>query len=132
MRVGLAYLAVAWIVLQVIDIMAGILAWPAWFLELGLFAIATGFPIALLLAWFYDVTPEGVRESSDVDVTAETPGIGGRKIDFVIIGALCIVILWLALKDRIMSPPDDDLPQAIPLKKSSPPRSSILLLSYLS
>ncbi len=56
-------------------------------------ALVIGFPIAMLVAWIYELTPEGFVRTEDVDV-AETKGVG-RVFDFVIIGVLLLVIAML-------------------------------------
>ena len=109
-RVALAYLAIAWLVLQVIDVLSGILVWANWVAQSSLIVLAVGFPVALLLAWSYDVTPEGiVGDSGAADVPVPTR-LGGRKIDFVIIGALVLVIALLIAKDSIIVDVDPSVP----------------------
>jgi Tol biopolymer transport system component len=111
LRVTVAYLAISWLVLQVIDLVSGILLWPNWVAQLSLVTLAVGFPIALLLAWFYDATPEGIREDTgEADVAVPTR-FGGRRIDFVIIGALSFVIILLLVKDRFVPPASDSYPK---------------------
>jgi len=113
-RIGAAYLAVAWLVLQIIDTVHGLLNLPGWVGLYTLIAMAIGFPIALFLAWAYELTPEGIRSAEDVDVEQPVARFGGRKIDFVIIGALSLVIVLLILKDILVPPvPSDDA--AIPM-----------------
>lgn len=110
-RVAIAYLAVAWLLLQVIDVVAGILLWPNWVAQLFLIVLAVGLPIALLLAWYYDVTPEGIKvDAGDGDVAVRSR-FGGRRVDFVIIGALSFVIVLLLVKDIILPPVSDSYPK---------------------
>ena len=59
-RVGVAYLAVSWLILQVTDTIVPILELPAWVMRLILLLLLIGFPVALALAWAYEITPEGV------------------------------------------------------------------------
>ncbi|HET9419210.1 MAG TPA: hypothetical protein VFO30_07705, partial [Chthoniobacterales bacterium] len=62
-------------------------------IRLMVIALAAGFPIAMLVAWLYELTPEGFVRTEDVDL-ARQKGIG-RKWDFVIIGVLLLVIVML-------------------------------------
>ncbi|MBA3969405.1 MAG: protein kinase, partial [Gemmatimonadetes bacterium] len=62
-RVAVVYAAVAFVVVQVADIAFPALGMPDWTLALVIVLAALGFPIALVLAWAYDLTPEGVRRS---------------------------------------------------------------------
>jgi TolB-like protein len=60
-RVGVAYLVVGWLLIQVASTVAPQLNLPEWAPRLITFVIMLGFPIALVLAWILDVTPEGIR-----------------------------------------------------------------------
>ena len=57
-RVAIAYLAVAWLVIQVSDIVLDNIAAPEWLMKALLFFLAIGFPIAILFAWAYEMTPD--------------------------------------------------------------------------
>ena len=57
----LLYAIVAWIVLQVADIVLPALTVPDWGISLVLTLLVLGFPVALVLGWVYQVTPEGIR-----------------------------------------------------------------------
>ncbi|MDQ3555458.1 MAG: hypothetical protein M3409_01595, partial [Gemmatimonadota bacterium] len=65
-RVAMVYAAVAFVVVQVADIAFPALRLPEWTLTLVVVLIALGFPVALVLAWAYDVTPRGVRRTDSV------------------------------------------------------------------
>jgi len=103
-RLGAAYLAVAWLVLQVLDVVRDILVVPDWIGRYLLFALAIGFPFALILAWVYELTPEGVKHMDDAGVPTKTPPFGGRRIDFLIIGALSLVIVLLIVNNYVLPP----------------------------
>jgi hypothetical protein len=60
-RVGIAYLVVGWLLIQVASTVAPQLNLPEWAPRLITFVIMLGFPIALVLAWVLDVTPEGIK-----------------------------------------------------------------------
>jgi TolB-like protein/Flp pilus assembly protein TadD len=60
-KVGAAYLLVAWVLIQVAATVAPQLDFPAWVPRLITFVLLLGFPVALVLAWIFDRTPEGVR-----------------------------------------------------------------------
>lgn len=107
LRVAAAYLAIAWLALQIVDTLSGFIPVPEW---LGLYLLAglvIGFPIAVFLAWAYELTPEGVRAAADAPEVEGSLRFGGRKVDFVIIGALLMVIVLLLLANRIAPPVSD-------------------------
>lgn len=101
-RVAAAYLAIAWLVLQVIDTVAGFITIPDWLGLYLLIGLVVGFPIAVFLAWAYELTPEGIRLAADAPVVEHETRFGGRKLDFVIIGALALVIVLLVLSGSIV------------------------------
>lgn len=103
-RMGAAYLAMAWLVLQILDVVQNILVVPDWIGRYALFALIIGFPFAIVLAWVYELTPEGVKHMDDVDVPQKSTPFGGRKIDFLIIGALSLVIVLLIVDSYILRP----------------------------
>ncbi len=101
-RVAAAYLTVAWLLLQIIETVDGLLTLPEWMGLYSLVCLAIGFPIAVFLAWAYELTPEGIRAADDTDLVAPVARFGGRRIDFVIIGALSSVIVLLLVKDTLI------------------------------
>ena len=72
-----------------------------------IYSAAIGFPIALIVAWYYELTPQGIKSAAD---TADMPSVGfaGRKIDFAIIGILILAIGFL-LVGRETPVTDNDL-----------------------
>src|SRR5207253_4679487 len=56
-------------------------------------ALVLGFPIAMALSWIYELTPQGIVRTEDVDPATQRQF--GRKVDFVIIGVLLLVIAIL-------------------------------------
>ena len=63
-RVGIVYVVVGWILMQIGEVTFEALALPAWSLTLLIVLVLLGFPIALVLAWAFEVTPEGIRKDS--------------------------------------------------------------------
>lgn len=95
-RVGLAYMVVAWALLQVGEIFFDFLEVPTWSGKLLIAFLALGLPIALVLAWVFELTPEGVRLDRDVDRSATSERDAGRRLDRVIIVVLIIALLFFA------------------------------------
>ena len=85
-KVGIAYLIIAWLMLQVVDIVGPILELPAVFGRAVLLLLAIGLPIAVILSWAYELTPEGVRKEKDVDRSASTTHHSGRKPELQHVG----------------------------------------------
>jgi len=97
-RVGIAYVVSAWVLLQIGEIAFDFLEVPTWAGKLLIVFLALGLPVALFLAWAFELTPEGVKFDKDVDRSKTTTGQSGRKLDFVIIVILAIAVLIFALE----------------------------------
>jgi len=99
-RVGIAYVVAAWVLLQVADLVLENIAAPDWVMQVFMLAVLAGFPLVLIFAWAFELTPEGVKREKDVvraeSVTPQT----GRKLDRIIIGFLAVAVVFLLL-DRI-------------------------------
>ncbi len=94
-RVGLAYLVAGWLLLQIVDVVAPILSLPDEVARYVLFFIAIGFIPALILAWAFEMTPEGLKLDSEVDHSQTKKERSGRKLDRAIIVILVLIIGFL-------------------------------------
>lgn len=66
-KVGLAYLFIAWAIAQILELLFDSFGTPDWAIKTVLALLAAGFPIALFLAWAYEMTPEGLKRDRDVE-----------------------------------------------------------------
>ncbi len=98
-RVGIAYAVASWLLLQVVDVVAPILELPEWTDKLVFILLAVGFIPALIIAWAYELTPEGIKREADVDRSESITGTTGKKLNYVIIGTLVLAVVML-LVDR--------------------------------
>jgi len=98
-RACAAYLAGVWLLLQVGDIVVPMFGWPDWVLQALFLSALVGFPMAVVLAWFYDLTPKGLRSAADIEAGEAVP-LAGRKVDFAIIGVLVLAVGFLLVNDR--------------------------------
>ena len=96
-RVAVAYGVVAWFLTQLTTQVFPFFEIPNSAVLFVVIALAVGFPIAMLLSWIYELTPEGVVRTEDLDpVQARSvQRASGRILDFIIIGALLLVIAML-------------------------------------
>ncbi len=95
-RSGAAYAVVAWLLVQVSDILLDTFAAPSWAMRAIVSALAVGFPVVLILAWVFDVTTQGVKRTAQVAEGESIPAYAGRQIDFVIIGVLMVAVTLFA------------------------------------
>ena len=100
-RVAIAYLAVAWLVLQAADIVLDNIAAPGWLMKALMFFMVIGFPIAVIFAWAFEMTPEGIKKEAEVDRSASVTQTTGKKLDRMIIGVLAAAVIFL-LADKFV------------------------------
>jgi hypothetical protein len=75
----LAYLAVAWLVIQLVGEVGPILEAPDWLPRLVLGLLALGFPVVVVLSWIYELTNRGLKRTEEVDRDASLVSVGGRN-----------------------------------------------------
>jgi TolB-like protein/Flp pilus assembly protein TadD len=97
-KVAVAYAVVSWLIIQIATQVFPIFEIPNWAPRLVILLLTLGFPVALVLAWAYELTPEGVKRTEEIDPTQSHARKTSRTLDFVIIGVLVIVIAVLAFQ----------------------------------
>ena len=101
LRVGVAYVVMAWLLAQVADLVLDNVAAPAWVMQVILLVLALGLPVAALLAWAFEMTPEGLKRDRDVAPGESTAPRARRNLDAIIIGVLTLALAFFAL-DRFV------------------------------
>lgn len=91
-RVGIAYVVVAWLALQALDIIVPIMRAPEWFSQLVLVLLVIGLPFALIFAWAYEMTPDGLKREKDVDRTESITQVTGQRLNRMTIGVLVLAV----------------------------------------
>ena len=79
-KVAVAYAVVSWLVVQAASLLFVTFEAPSWAMKIFVIAIALGFPIALVLAWAFEITPEGIKRAEDVDLSKSITHKTGRKL----------------------------------------------------
>ena len=105
-RIGLAYIISAWILAQVADLALEAFAAPAWVMKTVLLLILIGFPLALIFAWAFEKTPEGIKLEKNVDRSQSITPVTGKKLDRGIIVALAIAVVFLLYKVNVQDVPE--------------------------
>ena len=96
-RVAIAYAIVAWLLIEVTATTFPLLRLPEWTATFVIVMVMIGFPVALILAWAYEVTPDGVKRAPDAG--AAVPAVWkGRALNYLIIVALAAAIAWLLVE----------------------------------
>jgi TolB-like protein len=95
-RVAAAYLVVGWLLTEVLTTILPTLGAPEWAARAVILVFAFGFVPAVVLSWFYELTPEGIKREHEVvrdeSVTPQT----AKKLDYVTVGAVVIGIFFIA------------------------------------
>lgn len=100
-RVAVFYAVAAWILLQVGDLLFAALQVPAWALKLLLGLLVLGFPLAVVFAWVFELTPEGLKREHEVARNASMTAATASKLNVLII-VLLVVAIGLGLVDRFL------------------------------
>jgi TolB-like protein/Tfp pilus assembly protein PilF len=106
-KVGIAYLILAWLIVQVTSFAVPALLLPTWVNSLVFLLAIIGFPFALFFAWAFEITPEGVELESTVHVQASITSRTGRKLNFIIIGLLVIGMGYFIYESRFATGADE-------------------------
>ncbi len=108
-RVGVAYAIVAWLLIEVASVLLPTFDAPDWVMKAFSSLVILGFPLALIVAWAFELTPEGIKRETAVEPAESITQTTGRKIDFIIIAVLAAAIVFLAVKigfEDDSAPPD--------------------------
>jgi TolB-like protein/tetratricopeptide (TPR) repeat protein len=110
-RVGVFYGAAAWLILQVADVLLEVIDAPEGSLRVIAVILALGFPFAMILAWAFEITPDGIKLESEIDRSQPDQGAlaaSNRKLDLVTIALLVFAIglfSWVNLGGRDTAAP---------------------------
>jgi TolB-like protein/Flp pilus assembly protein TadD len=128
-RVAIAYIISAWLLLQVADVLVPMLDLPDWAAKLIFLILFIGFAPALIFAWAFEMTPEGLKREKDVDRSQSITPITGRKLDRTIILIMGVALLYFIADKFWLSPaapaPTPDSAQEAPAES---PVQSIAVL----
>ncbi|HSP44588.1 MAG TPA: hypothetical protein VLO30_01220, partial [Chthoniobacterales bacterium] len=124
-KVAAAYAVVAWLLVQSASILFPTFEAPAWAMKVFVTAIAFGFPVALVLAWAFELTPEGIKRAENVAPNESITQRTGRKLDFLIIAVLLVVIAVLVYQRSQPRPSPTAASTPVPI-----PEKSIAVLPF--
>ena len=106
-RVAIAYVIVAWLVLQVGDTLAPALQLGDWVNSLLAFFLILGFPMAMFFAWAFELTPDGIKMEKDIDRGESITEVTGRKFDRLIIVVLVVAVGYFVFDKFVLDPSRD-------------------------
>jgi len=102
-KVGIAYVVVAWLVAQVLQLIFESFGTPDWVMKTVLVLLATGAPFALFFAWAFEMTPEGLKRESEVDRSQSITHETGQKLNYTIIAVLVLALGYFAYDKFVLT-----------------------------
>jgi TolB-like protein/tetratricopeptide (TPR) repeat protein len=114
LRVAASYAVIAWLLLQIADVALEPLGAPPWAMTALIAATAAGFPVALALAWFLEVGPDGLRVDAQ-PAGAARPRVRGLRhyADAIVIGVLLVAVVVLLVRQSDLAKPKSAVNPAI-------------------
>jgi TolB-like protein/Tfp pilus assembly protein PilF len=106
-RVAAAYIIVAWLLLQVSDTLVPALHLPEWFHSGVAFLLILGFPIAMIFAWAFEMTPDGLKKERDVDRSQSVTTVTGKKLNHTITVVLVLALGYFIFDKFVLDPGRD-------------------------
>ena len=134
-RIAILYLVIGYLVLEIFGVFFHLLAMPEWVGRAMVILVALGFPVALLFAWAYEVTPEGIRPSAEVDPKRSIAQQTGRRLDFAIMALMAIALTYFVidkfwLSKRVLAPVASTATGIRPMMTMAAPEKSIAVLPF--
>lgn len=126
-KVGAAYVVAAWLIAQGVDVFLENFGAPAWAIKTILLLLIAGLPVALIFAWAFEITPEGIKKEKDVDRSQSVTHETGRRLDFIIIAILLVALGWFTWdkftpeKEAESEPDSQSLAQDAAVENTSDP-----------
>jgi len=102
-RVGIAYVIVAWLILQFADVVLNNIEAPHWVFQVIMLVLGIGLPLALFFAWAFELTPEGLKKEKDVDRSQSITPKTGKKLNNTILVLLALAVAYLMF-DKFSAP----------------------------
>ena len=97
---------VSWLIVQVTGSAVPALHMPDWVDTFVLFMLLIGFPLALVLAWALEMTPEGIKLEKNVNRDESITGRTGQKINYLLIGGLAAAVVFFAADKYVLDQGD--------------------------
>jgi len=106
-KVAAAYTIVGWLIMQAGEVMGPALHLPEWVDSVLAFFLILGFPLAIVFAWAYEITPEGLKLEKDVNHEASTTPQGSKQLERIIMIVLALALGYFAFDKFVLDPARD-------------------------
>jgi len=101
-RVAIAYGVAGWVLTEVASVVLPTFQAPEWVLQVLISLLILGFPLALVFAWVYELTPEGLKKESDITQENSITSHTARKLNLVVI-VLLVIAIGMVVFDRFVA-----------------------------
>lgn len=91
----------AWLIMQVVTLIEDPLMIPDWVDTAVILLLLSGFPIAVVIGWVFELTPEGVKKTDEIEVEESFNKATGQKLNHVIIGVLSLIVIFFVAEKII-------------------------------
>mgnify|MGYP001826013348 FL=1 len=98
-RVSIAYIVVSWLLIQAAGVLEPALLLPDWVDRVVTVLLLIGFPVVILFAWAFELTPDGVKLTRDVDRSRSVTQVTGKKLEYFTIAALSLVVVFFVIRE---------------------------------
>ncbi len=101
-KVGAAYAIVAWLLIEVSSVLLPTFNAPEWIMQVFTLFVILGFPITLLMAWAYEVTPEGIKAAADVRPSDSIGPATGQRLSYILQGLVFLAVGFLVVDQYVL------------------------------
>lgn len=112
-KVASVYLVTVWIILQIVAVISPALHLPTLFSTIITVILAIAFPFVCIFAWAFELTPEGLKRTHEVDINESIREQTGSKINYLLVGALILALSFIAYEKLFIPTADDRLERSI-------------------
>ena len=102
-QVAAVYAVVAWLLIQIVDVVSAPLNLPGWLDSVVIILLAVGFPIAVILAWAFDLTPQGIKSASDVPVGSAPSQPMGQRFSYISQALVLLAVGFLIVDQYVLN-----------------------------
>ncbi len=106
-RIGIAYSITTWLIAQIAGLAAVSFFAPDWVMKMIITLLILGFPIALLMAWAYELTPDGLRRDADIEPGQSVAQANASKLDRTITIVLIMAVVYFSYDKFVLGPQRD-------------------------
>ena len=104
-KVAVAYAIVGWLLLQVVDVVLPTFNAPEWVGQTITLVLILGFPIVFIIAWAFEITPEGIKKSHTIPLEESITHMTGQKLNYI------VTLLSAARRSSVtLSSPGNEIP----------------------